>query len=83
MADIVIKNVSFTYPNGHLAVENINLEIKQGENVAIVGQNGAGKTTLVKMMNGLNKPTLGDVFVGDKNTRDYTTAQISRSVGYV
>ena len=83
MADIVIKNVSFTYPNGYTAVENINLEIRQGENVAIVGQNGAGKTTLVKMMNGLNKPTKGDVLVGDKNTRDYTTAQISRSVGYV
>lgn len=83
MADIVIKNVSFTYPNGLTAVVDINLEIKQGENVAIVGQNGAGKTTLVKMMNGLNKPTKGDVFVGDKNTKDYTTAQISRSVGYV
>ena len=83
MADIVIKNVSFTYPNGYTAVENINLEIKQGENVAIVGQNGAGKTTLVKLMNGLGKPSRGDVLVGDKNTKDYTTAQISRSVGYV
>ena len=48
MTDILIKGVTFTYPNGYTAVENINLEIRQGENVAIVGQNGAGKTTLVK-----------------------------------
>lgn len=83
MADIKIKDVNFVYPNGHSALENINLEIKEGENVAIVGQNGAGKTTLVKLLNGLNKPTSGDVLIGDKNTKDYTTAQISRSVGYV
>ncbi|MBQ6126767.1 MAG: ABC transporter ATP-binding protein [Erysipelotrichaceae bacterium] len=83
MSDILIKDVTFTYPNGYTAVENINLEIKQGENVAIVGQNGAGKTTLVKMMNGLNRPTVGYVLVGDMNTRDYTTAQVSRKVGYV
>ncbi len=83
MTDIMIRDVTFTYPNGYTAVENINLEIKQGENVAIIGQNGAGKTTLVKMMNGLNRPTKGDVLVGDMNTRDYTTAQVSRKVGYV
>lgn len=83
MADIIIKNVSFTYPNGHTALENIDLSIRSGENVAIVGQNGAGKTTLVKLMNGLNKPTIGDVFVGNMNTKDFTTAQVSRFVGYV
>ena len=83
MSDIIIKDVSFAYPGDFLAVDNINITIKQGENVAIVGQNGAGKTTTVKMMNGLLIPTKGDVFVGDKNTKDYTTAQISRTVGYV
>ncbi|MCF0111824.1 MAG: ABC transporter ATP-binding protein [Erysipelotrichaceae bacterium] len=83
MADIILNHVTFTYPNGYTAVENINIEIKSGENVAIVGQNGAGKTTTVKMMNNLEKPTMGDVYVGDKNTKDFTTAQISRIVGYV
>lgn len=83
MRDLVLKDVSFSYPGGFLAIDNINMEIKAGENVAIVGQNGAGKTTTVKMMNGLLKPTKGDVFVGDMNTKDYTTAQVSRIVGYV
>ena len=53
MSDLILKDVSFSYPGGFLAVDHINMEIKSGENVAIVGQNGAGKTTTVKMMNGL------------------------------
>ena len=54
MGIIEFKNVSFQYPNGFSAVENVDFEIQQGEKLAIVGQNGAGKTTTVKMMNGLN-----------------------------
>ncbi|MCY1150807.1 MAG: ABC transporter ATP-binding protein [Sphaerochaetaceae bacterium] len=83
MKDLILKNVSFSYPGDFLAVDNINIKIKGGENIAIIGQNGAGKTTTVKMMNGLLKPTKGDVLIGDLNTKDYTTAQISRYVGYV
>lgn len=83
MRDLIMKDVSFSYPNGFLAVDGISMEIKAGENVAIVGQNGAGKTTTVKMMNGLLRPTSGQVLIGDMNTKDYTTAQISRVVGYV
>ena len=83
MTDIKIKDVTFVYPNGHYAIKNVNLEIKGGENVAIVGQNGAGKTTLVKTMNNLLQPTEGDVYINDMNTKNYTTARISRYVGYV
>ena len=70
MRDLILKDVSFSYPGGFLAVDQINMEIKAGDNVAIVGQNGAGKTTTVKMMNGLLHPTKGDVLVGDMNTKD-------------
>ncbi len=83
MNDLVMKNVSFSYPNGYLAVDDISMEIKSGENVAIVGQNGAGKTTTVKMMNGLFRPVKGEIHIGTMNTVDYTTAKISRKVGYV
>ena len=65
---IEFKNASFRYPNGTLANEELNLRIEQGERVAIIGQNGAGKTTAVKMMNGLHKPTQGDVIVNGVNT---------------
>ncbi|MBP0724146.1 ABC transporter ATP-binding protein [Bacillus sp. RG28] len=83
MGAIELKNVTFAYPNGFVANENLNLLIESGERVAIVGQNGAGKTTAVKLMNGLNKPTKGDVLVNGINTKDKTTAQISAFVGYV
>lgn len=83
MAHVSMKDVTFAYPNGYVAIDNINITIEKGENVAIVGQNGAGKTTTVKMCNRLLKPTQGDVLIGDMNTKDYTTAQVSRRVGYV
>lgn len=83
MKDLVLKDVSFSYPGGFLAVDNINMRISAGENVAIIGQNGAGKTTTVKMLNGLLTPTAGDVLIGEMNTKNYTTAQIAGTVGYV
>lgn len=83
MGDIRLDHVSFTYKNGYEAVSDVSLQIHQGERVAILGQNGAGKTTTVKMMNNLQRPTKGTVMIGEKNTKDYTTAQISKEVGYV
>ncbi|MFD3259029.1 energy-coupling factor ABC transporter ATP-binding protein [Paenibacillus lentus] len=83
MSFLTLTNVSFAYPNGYKAVDRVNMSFRKGESVAIVGQNGAGKTTTVKMMNGLLKPSEGDVIIDGWNTRDYTTAQISRKVGYV
>ena len=83
MDQIVLDHVSFRYPNGFLANEDLNLTINQDERVAIVGQNGAGKTTAVKLMNGLNKPTEGTVHINGMDSKDYTTAQIAKYVGYV
>jgi energy-coupling factor transport system ATP-binding protein len=80
---IELQNASFQYPNGFLAVDNISTTIQNGERIAILGQNGAGKTTAVKMMNGLYKPSQGDVIIDGINTKDKTTAQIAQTVGYV
>ncbi len=83
MAYLELKEVTFNYPNGFTAVENVSMSFELGVKVAIVGQNGAGKTTTVKMMNGLFKPTSGDVLINGESTKGSTTAQISRKVGYV
>jgi energy-coupling factor transport system ATP-binding protein len=83
MAYIEVKDVSYNYPNGYLAIDNINISIEKGENIAIVGQNGAGKSTMVKMLNALEYPTKGTIMIGDMNTKNHTTAQVSRVVGYV
>lgn len=83
MALVEVKNISFQYPNGYLAVDDVSFSIEAGENIAIIGQNGAGKTTTVKMLNGLTKPCTGDVLIRGESTQKYTTAQMARKVGYV
>jgi energy-coupling factor transport system ATP-binding protein len=62
---------------------NINLCIDSGESVAILGPNGSGKTTLIKHLNGILKPTKGDVFIDGKNTKEKSVAELSRIVGIV
>ena len=81
--NLIIDDVSFTYPAGAEALRGISLHISEGEAVAIVGENGAGKTTLVKHFNGLLKPTRGNVTVGDWDTRTHTVARMAARVGYV
>ena len=83
MTDIKVSNLQHTYPNGVVAVESVNVEIKQGEQVSVVGQNGSGKTTLVKHWNGLLKPTKGSVQIGDLITSDHPVNVLARKVGYV
>ena len=83
MAYISVKNVDFCYPNGFRAVENISFDVEKGENIAIIGQNGAGKTTTVKLLNGLLRPSQGDVVVENMNTKEFTTAQVAKKVGYI
>ncbi len=80
---ITFANVSFAYPSGWRAVDDVSFTVKEGERLAIVGQNGAGKTTTVKLMNGLLKPTSGTVTVDGVTTAERTTASIAATVGYV
>jgi ATP-binding cassette, subfamily B, bacterial len=61
-AVIKVSDVSFHYPQSDAEVlQNIDLEIHQGQRVAIVGENGAGKSTLIKLLTGLYKPTKGSI----------------------
>ena len=63
MPYLELKNVSFAYPNGYTAVEDVSMAFDEGESVAIIGQNGAGKTTLIKILTGQLKPTGGSATV--------------------
>ena len=65
------------------ALRGVDLQIRSGEFLAIIGQNGSGKTTLTKHFNGLLKPTTGDVIVNGINTKRASIAQLAKNVGYV
>lgn len=84
---IEIKNVTFEYVEDdtlHTAIKNLNLNIEKGSFTVILGHNGSGKSTLAKMLNGLNKPSFGDVLVNGINTKDEETEiDIKRMVGMV
>ena len=81
---IEVSNLQYEYPDGTLALRDINLDIYENQFVALIRQNGSGKTTLAKCLNGLLKPSSGHVKIDDLDTREKgTTKKIVTKVGYV
>lgn len=70
---ISVKDMTFEYvsiDSKFRAIDNLNLEVKQGEFVAIIGHNGSGKSTLSKNLNAILVPTKGDIYIDGMNTKD-------------
>ena len=80
---VQVKDLFYQYNSSQPALRGINLTIKTGEFVALIGQNGAGKTTLAKHFNGLLKPTRGEIIVEGMNTLQYDSSDLSKTIGYV
>ena len=80
---IEIRDLSFSYREDDLALNNINLDIKKGEWVSILGHNGSGKSTLAKLIIGLLKADTGDIFVGEVLLTEDTVYDIRRKIGIV
>lgn len=81
---IEVSDLVFEYPDGTLALNNINVDIYANQFIAFIGQNGAGKTTLAKCLNGLLKPSRGSVSIDGLDTREKgTIKKIVTKVGYV
>lgn len=75
--EIEFKNVSFKYPGAeNYALQNVNLKIKNGEHLAVVGRNGSGKTTFIKLMCRLYDVTDGEILINGVNIKDYTKDSI-------
>src|SRR4028118_1916108 len=82
--DIVCLNrVSYRYPDGNLALRELDLRIKRGEKVALVGPNGAGKSTLLLHLNGVLGALDGSIRIGDLEIRRATLPQVRALVGLV
>lgn len=79
---VCIQDLTFSYPDGVQALNEINLSIIEGENVGVVGQNGAGKSTLLLHLNGILRGK-GRVSVFDVDVGDKTLKLVRRKVGLV
>ena len=80
----VFEDVGFTYPGGdRWAVRHIDLTLRPGERVALVGLNGAGKTTLVKLLSRLYDPSEGRILLDGRDLRDYDLASVRQAVGVI
>lgn len=74
------RDVGFAYPGTRATVAHLDLEVRPGEIVGLVGQNGAGKTTLTKLLNGLLKPASGEVVVAGLDTRETPASRLAAHV---
>ncbi len=79
---VELEKVSFSYGK-EPALKDLDLSVKRGEFVAILGQNGSGKTTLAKHLNGLLLPGRGTVRINSRNTKEHHPTSFSSEVGYV
>ncbi|MFZ2488442.1 MAG: ABC transporter ATP-binding protein [Anaerolineae bacterium] len=80
--EIALNQVHFAYPNGQAALQSVTWHIATGERVALMGANGSGKTTLARQLNGMLRPTQGQVAIGNWLTSQHSIAQLAHRVGY-
>lgn len=80
---ICIDNLRFAYPDGHLALDGVTLDIAHGEKIALVGPNGAGKSTLMLHLNGILEPASGTIEIGGTRVDRKSIKRIRAEVGLV
>lgn len=82
--EIVFENVEFEYPDDHNRVfHNLNLSIKPGEKVAIVGPSGGGKTTLCNLIPRFYDVTKGNIYIDGENVKSFTLKSLRQNIGMV
>jgi energy-coupling factor transport system ATP-binding protein len=80
---IEIAGLVHVYPDGTRALDGVNLAVRPGETLGIVGQNGSGKSTLVRHLNGLLRPTEGTVRIDGRDIAGQRVARLAATVGLV
>ena len=80
---IEFRHVSFRLPNGKTLLADLNLEVRQGETLVLLGRSGSGKTTTMKLVNRLLDPTEGEVRVEGESTLRWDPIKLRRRIGYV
>lgn len=78
---IEMKNIKKKYDD-KIILDDFNLNINKGEFITVIGSSGCGKTTVLKMINGLNVPDKGDIFINGNNIKNEDLIELRRKIGY-
>ncbi len=80
-----LEQISYSYPESSLAIDNLNVSIHKGERIAVLGQNGAGKSTFFLLCNGILEPSHGKILLNGKalSTKKQDIRELHRCVGIV
>ncbi len=81
--EIKLKNVSFEYKKNKPILKDINLTIKKGEKVGIIGESGSGKSTLIDLIIGLYKPKNGKILIDEKELNEKNMKSWRKKIGYI
>lgn len=81
--DVEFAKVSYTLADGHVLLHEISLKLKSGTTTALLGRSGSGKTTLLRMVNGLVRPSLGQVLLDGADVGAADVVELRRGIGYV
>jgi ABC-type multidrug transport system fused ATPase/permease subunit len=80
---VSIEGVSFSYPDGTLALDDVNLTARRGELVVLVGPNGAGKSTLLELLPRFRQPTDGHITIDGQEIADVSLESLRSEIGFV
>ena len=80
---IEFRNISYLLDHGRELLHDLNLEVRRGETLVLLGRSGSGKTTTLKLINELLSPSAGELRVNGRSIRDWDPIQLRRSIGYV
>lgn len=83
MSKLEARNIDFAYNGGPLVLKDVDIELEEGEILALVGPNGSGKSTLLKCLADFHSPKKGNVSIDGKDVTDYSLNQKARKLGYV
>ena len=81
--DVTFKHVSFAYKEGERVLDNFSLDVKTGQNIALVGETGAGKSTIVNLICRFYEPTEGRILIDGRDYRERSQLWLQSNLGYV
>ncbi|MFN4294219.1 MAG: phosphonate ABC transporter ATP-binding protein [Thermoflexales bacterium] len=86
MSLLEVRDLRLVYPNGHEALKRVSFKAEAGEIIALIGRSGAGKSTLLRCINGLERPTEGEVIVGGQvitRMNERQLREVRRRIGFI